>query len=154
MAGPAHHRSLPVVFLPGQKDERVLAARWPRASPAPACRSPTTPWPSMETPRKPRPLSHSPSPSSPSLSLSHARDRTQLSPPTSSPTATAISEPLRRAPELRRDAPVLSAEPHDAGRPGAPSLMPSPSSAPMIAALRFAASDASPTPLGFSASPL
>ena len=34
---PAHHCGgpaqlpPPVVFLPGQKDERVLAARWPRA---------------------------------------------------------------------------------------------------------------------------
>ena len=73
---------------------RQLPAWLPPRHPGLPLRRHASPW-------TPLTLSHSPSPSSPSPSLSHARDRTQLSPPTSSPTATSIFEPLRCTPELR-----------------------------------------------------
>ena len=79
------------------------ACRFTLASSGDATRPPRTP---LTLPR-PHPL--------PWISLSLTR--MQPSPPTSSPTATAISEPLRRALELRRDAPFLSTEPRPAGSP-------------------------------------
>jgi len=47
--GPTHHRT----SLSSSSPDRRTSASSPRASPVPACLSPSTPWPSMETPRKP-----------------------------------------------------------------------------------------------------
>ena len=111
-------------------------------------------WTSLGAPRHPLgPLSlflEAP----PLCSLSLARTRTQPSPPTRTTAATGPPSPLRRAPELRRDVPVPTTEPQDAGRPVEPS--PSLSSLPAAAdrhRRRFAARRTSPSTPACSASP-
>ena len=149
---PAQPTSAPlVIFLLCQKDwARGRPAR-ARSPPAPACRFP---WTTLESPRSPRPLSHSPSDSFPFSALSPPRTQMRQRAPPCTAAATATPSPLRRAHELRAIVLVTSTEP---SKPGSTAVTPSSSSTPTGARDRrrqSVASDASPSTLTFSTASL
>ena len=99
------------------------------------------------------PLALSPR-SFPPLDLSPSCTEWSPSPQFTATASTELPSPLYFVQRARLDAVDHQDEARANGMPKTSPSSSSSSFAPTIAALRFAASDASPTPLGFSASPL
>ena len=131
-AGPAHHHSLPVVFLPGQEDEGVCPTlAGTRARHLPPAGHLLLPPDSLDAPDEatqlPRTALTLPRPPLlPLLSLPLTREPPP--PPTGITVATASPSPPRRPQELRLVGSYLLAEPRKPECPVEPS--PSPNSTP------------------------
>ena len=134
----------PVVFVLGQKDERVAAARPHAPEPPPACR----PAPDrLRMPRTPSGLSQLPPvliPFSCSPSRSAPRTRAEPPPPTPIAAATVLPTPHRRPRELRLDPLLPPHRPTALRKPCNAATIAVPSPATEAPLRRFAGPRASP----------